>query len=69
MNWFTGILVYVIIWWVLLFTILPWGVTQSQNPQLGHDKGAPENPRLFMKIVLTTTISTILWLIYYGIIQ
>ena len=69
MTWFTGILVYVIIWWVLFFAILPWGVRQSQNPQLGHDKGAPENPRLFIKIVLTTTISAILWLIYYGLIQ
>jgi len=69
MTWFTGILVYVIIWWVLFFAILPWGVRQSKNPQLGHDKGAPENPRLFIKIVLTTTISAILWLIYYGIIQ
>ena len=23
MNWFTGVLVYVIIWWVVLLTVLP----------------------------------------------
>lgn len=69
MNVFTGILVYVMIWWVLLFTILPWGVTQPLNTQVGHDKGAPENPNLKRKLLLTTVISAVLWLIYYWIMK
>ena len=41
--------------------ILPFYSKSSDNPEYGHDKGAPENPFLKIKIILTTIISLILW--------
>jgi predicted secreted protein len=29
MNWLTGIVVYILVWWVTLFAILPLWVTRS----------------------------------------
>ena len=41
MNWITGVVVYFLIWWLVLFAVLPWGVQREENPQPGHDPGAP----------------------------
>jgi predicted secreted protein len=62
MNWFTAILLYVVIWWLILFMVLPWGVRSSHEAGVdiepGHDKGAPVNPRIWLKTGLTTLIAT-----------
>ena len=67
MNWFTGILVYVMIWWVVLFTVLPWGVKVPDKPEPGHASSAPRNPMMWRKVIATTVITTILWFIFYYI--
>ena len=33
MNWFTAIMVYVIIWWTVLFVVLPWGNSPWKIPR------------------------------------
>ena len=68
MTWFTGIIVYLIIWWVVLFAVLPWGVRRVEVPDSGHDPGAPEKPMLFRKFLATTAISAVLWLVAYYLI-
>ena len=65
MNLVTGIAVYVCIWWVVIFAVLPIGVRTAEPSDRGHDPGAPENPRLLFKAVLTTAISAALWLAFY----
>ena len=45
MNWVTGIAVYVCIWSVVVFAVLPWGVKPANDLPPGADRGAPENPR------------------------
>ena len=49
MNWFVGIATYVVIWWITIFAVLPWGVTPAQDGDPGHAAGAPANPRLLLK--------------------
>ena len=49
--------------------ILPFYSKASDNPEYGHDKGAPENPFLKIKIILTTLISLILWILCFYIIS
>ena len=68
MNWVTGIAVYVCIWWVVIFAVLPWGVKPTLDPQPGFDRGAPENPRLGRKAAITTLIATLLWIVLYLIV-
>ncbi len=64
MTWSLGAATYFLIWWVLLFAILPFGV-QSQrelnNVVPGSEPGAPARPRLMLKVAVNTVISAILW--------
>lgn len=62
MNWFTGIVLYVLIWWTALFAVLPVGVRApaKPDPQSGW-RGAPERPRLMMKILATTIVAAVIW--------
>jgi predicted secreted protein len=70
MNWFTGVVLYIIIWWVALFTVLPIGT----NPAVSADsasgwRGAPEKPRMLRKIMITTVVATVLWTGSYMLIR
>ena len=70
MNLYTGILVYVMIWWVVLFAVLPIGVrTQEEDGVVvpGTPASAPTTPRLLRVAVITTVISTVLFLLPWGI--
>jgi predicted secreted protein len=68
-----GIAIYFVIWWVLLFAILPFGVRtseeagESSNP--GFAESAPHRPRLLPKIVATTIISGIVFAFIYAILE
>ena len=64
-----GFLVFVIIWWIVLFTILPIGVKSPKKIEKGHASGAPENPLILKKFVLTTIISYFIWLIFNLLIK
>ncbi|MEH6632135.1 MAG: DUF1467 family protein [Halopseudomonas aestusnigri] len=68
MNWVTGILVYVVIWWLIFFMALPFGVKPHENPEVGHEPSAPANPMLGRKALITSGIAAILWGIAYYII-
>ena len=68
MNWFAGIVVYVIVWWLVLFCVLPIGIQRAGEEHLGHDAGAPANPRLGFKVLLTTGIATVIFIGIYLII-
>jgi len=62
MGWFTGVVVYILVWWVTLFAVLPLWVTPSEPGELGHDVGAPQHPRMLPKVALTTAIAAVIWL-------
>ena len=66
-----GIVVYLIIWWVVIFMVLPIGVNREpEAPEVtGQDSGAPKRPRILMKFLLTTVISAILWVGVYYIVD
>ena len=63
MDLFGGIVVYVIVWWLVLFTVLPWGVRPPDEPGKGHATSAPARPRLLLKFAITTVIATGLWFV------
>jgi predicted secreted protein len=62
MNWLTGIAVYVVLWWLVLFTVLPWGVRPAEELPPGADRGAPERHRMGLKVAITTLIAAVLWI-------
>jgi|AP95_1055475.scaffolds.fasta_scaffold46829_1 predicted secreted protein len=57
MSWFGALVVFTIVWWLVFFVTLPFGVRRIENPEQGHDAGAPEKPRLLIKAAITTAIA------------
>ena len=69
MNWFTGIIVYVLVWWVTLFAILPLWVVPAERGELGHAAGAPKHPLLLRKVVVTSFVSAVIWIGIYLVVR
>ena len=69
MGWATGVMVYFVIWWTVLFMVLPLGVRRVEQPGRGQEHGAPERPDLARKAIITTILAAVLWLAFYGIYQ
>ncbi len=70
MDWATALATYVIIWWLVMFMVLPWGVRRIEPEDLGEgdDPGAPENPRMLMKVAVTTGISGVIFGLVYLVV-
>jgi predicted secreted protein len=59
-----AIAIYVVIWWTVLFAILPIGVrTQGEDGTVvpGTPESAPTHPRLLRVVLLTTVVSTLVF--------
>jgi len=66
-----AIAIYVVIWWVVLFAMLPIGVrTQAEEGDIapGTAESAPHLPRLLPKMVATTVVASIVFAIVYAIV-
>jgi predicted secreted protein len=60
------IVVFSIIWMVVLFTILPIKIKsqiENKNISLGTDPGAPSDPHIMKKFLITTIVSLIIFAI------
>jgi len=69
MNWLTGIVVYILVWWVTLFAILPLWVTPADPEEPGFAAGAPRRPLMLRKIAVTTVVAAIIWLGIYVVVS
>jgi predicted secreted protein len=65
MNFATALIVFILVWWLVLFTVLPWGIRREENPEEGHEPGAPANPRLWLRLGATTLVAGVIWGIIY----
>ncbi len=64
-----AIIVYISIWWIVFFSVLPIGI-KSQNIKFkdrmqGNDPGAPKNPKIAKKFLITTLITSIIFAVIY----
>ncbi len=60
----TAFAIYFVLWWVVLFAVLPFGVRsqiESGEEISGTDPGAPSVPRMAWKLFWTTLISAALF--------
>lgn len=62
MTWFSGIVVFLLTWWTVLFAVLPFGLKRDEA-------GKPENFNIWRKILMTTIVTVLAWLIIYGLIK
>ena len=68
MSLATSIAIYFIIWWTVLFAVLPWGVRSQQDSGAvtpGTDPGAPSIPRLKRKLVWTTIVAGLVFALWH----
>ena len=64
----TAVAIFFLIWWVVLFAVLPWGIrSQHEGGEIvpGTDPGAPAVPRLLRKLVWTTLVSAAIFAVCY----
>jgi len=60
----TAVAIFFLIWWVVLFAVLPWGIrSQHEGGEMppGTDPGAPVLPRLGHKLLWTTLVSVVIF--------
>lgn len=68
----TGLVVFLITWWIVLFMTLPIGVrSQAEHGERveGTDPGAPVIPDLKKKAWLTTVLASAFWLFLFVVIE
>ena len=68
-----SIIVYVLIWWIFFFSVLPVGI-QSNKEKFkekieGIDPGAPINPKIGKKFLITTLITSIIFIVIYYLVK
>jgi predicted secreted protein len=66
------IAIYFIMWWTVLFAVLPFSVKNAaetgESVEGGNDAGAPVAHQMGRKAVLTTVISAGLFAVLYALI-
>ena len=67
----TGLaIIYIIIWWIVFFAILPIDVDRNKYIKVeGEDSGSPENPKMLKKFIYCTVITTILFVLIYFLMK
>ena len=64
-----SIIVFVMIWWIIFFSVLPFGVRSNKEVFKekieGMDPGAPKNPNIAKKFFITTLITTVIFSVIY----
>jgi len=68
-----SIIVYVMIWWIIFFSVLPIGIQSNKEVFKekigGMDPGAPKNPNMGKKFLITTLITTIIFSVIYYLVS
>jgi predicted secreted protein len=70
--WLTYGAVYIVVWWLLLLMVLPWGVRPPDRPEPGHADSAPEKPHIGRKFLITTGLAAVVtpavvWVVNQGL--
>jgi predicted secreted protein len=69
-----AVVTFVVVWWLIFFMALPFGVQPDENPQPGNVESAPARPRLLAKALVSTVLAALAtwgigWLIGSGLIS
>jgi len=64
MSFVLGAALFFVIWWMVLFAVLPFGVkSQFEGGEVvpGSEGAAPQRPMLWWKALATTIIAAVIW--------
>ncbi len=71
MSLTSALAVYFIIWWTVLFAVLPWGVRAQHEEDAvvpGSAESAPVRPLLLRKALATTVVAGVVFGLFYGLV-
>jgi predicted secreted protein len=66
-----GVATYFVIWWTVLFAVLPFGVrTQGEAGEIvpGTPESAPVAPRLLRTFAITTVVAAAVFAVVYTVV-
>jgi predicted secreted protein len=69
MTWFAAGIIFVIVWWLVLFMVLPFGASPPDKVEPGMAPSAPDRPRMGLKVAITTVIAALLTALILWLIQ
>ncbi len=62
-----GVAIYILLWWLAFFVMLPLGVRSFEEagvePAPGSDRGAPAAPNLLRKLLYAAALAAVIWAI------
>jgi predicted secreted protein len=70
MNWISFTALFFVLWWLVLFAILPFGVKTQQDDgdvTLGTVPSAPRGPHMLRAVLWTTLVTAIIMGAFYGV--
>ena len=62
MNWFSGFAIYFVVWWLVLFAVLPFGLkTQDEDGDvtLGTVASAPRGPHVRRAMIRASLVALV----------
>ncbi len=68
MSWVSSFALYFILWWLVLFAMLPFGLRTQDDDQsvtLGTVSSAPKGPHMLKTVLRTTVVSLIIFAVLY----
>ena len=69
MGLVTAIALYIVIWWIALFAVLPIGTKPVAEPDAATGwRGVPERPRMGRKVLITTLVAAVIWAVLVAVI-
>jgi predicted secreted protein len=69
MTTVSAITLYIIVWWTVLFAVLPFGAQPDSEVLPGNAPSAPADPRLKDKAIWTTMIAGCVWMVLVSVIE
>ena len=57
------LVIYLILWWLVFFIMLPFGVERDQEVTFGNDPGAPKKSLVKKKAIISSFVTLILTLV------
>ena len=54
------LVIYLILWWLVFFVMLPFGIERDQDVTFGNDPGAPKKSLVKKKAIISSFVTLIL---------
>lgn len=70
MSWVSVIALFFVVWWTVLFAVLPFGVRTQDDDQdvtLGTVPSAPRGSHMLRAMIWTTIVSVLILGAFYGV--